>query len=306
MNFFITLITQLIGLFNLAIPAMVAYILAPAFVASTIGKIFFSSLIGLSVWYAMYSNTKKQTRILQFIPSGIYKQNFDGLIKACAIEPDTIHLRYGYTNEMLAMAMFNTVIIDPLLWSGVEEDPEFIKVNKVLTDHVLPTLSELQKTRLAKVKPLFSPAVQNFIFRHELAHVYNNFSIKKLLIVGLCGALTGYTGMSLALAFKHLGFNAILMSVCAAWLVDLLLTFGSNIFFKSFAEKNADIFAAQYSTCEEIEAAAEFFEQLQIIYDIHKDSSALASYLPSIIISGHLNGKSRGRYLRAIARQKTC
>lgn len=305
-NIFSPFKQQIIGIFNLSLPILFFAWAYPTVIITEHGKLICSFLLGFYVWYMNYKTTRNQAKILKFIPTGESKNAFDKLIHACNINPQTINLRYGYTNEMLAMAMFNTVVVDPLLWLDVEEDPEFIKVTNILKEHVLPTLPALQKERLEKIKQVFTPSIQCFIFRHELAHVIYNYSTKKLLLMGITGFITAYTGISVAVALKHLGGIAIVIGMLAAGVIDLFISYGSNVFFKSFAEKNADAFAAQYSSCEEIEAAAEFFEQLQDIQNVHKDPNNILATLPSIVLSGHLDGKSRGQFLRKLAAKKMC
>jgi hypothetical protein len=86
---------------------------------------------------------------------------------------------------------------------------------------------------------------------------------------------------------------------------DLLLTFISNAVWKLREEKKADQFAAQYSTIEDIEAAALFFEQHQEILDTYRQPRNFISYIPSFIRTGHPNGKSRSKYLLKLVSQKT-
>ena len=84
----------------------------------------------------------------------------------------------------------------------------------------------------------------------------------------------------------------------------MFLTYSSNVLFKYNEEKKADLFASKYSTTEEINAAANFFEEYQKYANEYQVSMGIASRIPQVVLSGHPDGKSRACYLRNIATKK--
>ena len=82
--------------------------------------------------------------------------------------------------------------------------------------------------------------------------------------------------------------------------MDLILVFVINYFFKLKQERQADIFALRFSTSEEINQVATFFEKHQEILDTYGEKNFFASYLPSTVLIGYPNGKKRAAWLRRL------
>lgn len=290
--------TQLFGIFNLAIPVLIFYFISPSLFAAWWGISYICLLIGVYIYFMGYKTTRTQAASLTFEPSRIYKEQFEKTIAACKLNPQDFNLRYGFTNEMLAMTMLNTVTIDPLYISSIE-DPEMVKVKDILDQHIVPSLSEVQKNRIQKTKEQYLPAVQRFIFMHELAHVHFNYSYKKLILNGFLAFCSGFIGINAALALlPYSGYLAFAVGIIAAACVDLLLAYVSNALFTAHAEKQADLFAAAHCSKDEVAAAADFFEKHQIINDEFNSLDAISKNLPSVMLNGHDNGFERARVLR--------
>lgn len=293
---------QIVGTLNLAIPILALAWLYPSLFQHIWGIVGCSVVMGLYILYLNYKATKNYVAVLTYIPSGAHKEDFEESIRACNVDPQTIHLRYGYTNEQIAIVAFTTIVIDPLLWQGITEDPVALQVKNILDVHTVPLLPEAQKTRIAMVHDLFSVPAQRFIFKHELGHIFHKYSPKKLAVIGLIGACATYAGVSTAVALQSFGVLAIPLGIFVGGLTDLLLSYTSNVVFKLYEEKRADRFAVRYSTQEEIEAAADFFERHHEVFMTHQGPQNLLTKLPSIIASGHLSGKARADYIRACGR----
>ena len=97
---------------------------------------------------------------------------------------------------------------------------------------------------------------------------------------------------------------ALFIGMIVGGMSDIVLTYASNIFFKLREEKKADIFAAEQSSAEEIEAAAQFFEQHLKLVDTYKEPNSLFAYLPSSVLTGHPDGTNRASYLRDLGNKK--
>lgn len=287
---------QIIGTINLSLPIIALYYIYPPLIVTFWGSIVTSLVIGSYVLYLHYRIAKNSIAPLQFIPSGLHKDQFDAAIRACGIDPKTINLRYSFTNEGIAMATFNTICIDPLVWHGFDEDPAFSQAQLVIAQHITPTLPPLALTRIQTCKALLSEPAQRFLFKHELGHVVQNYSYKKLVLTGIIAATAAYSGIQTAMALS--GMIAGIVGILVGCAVDLLLSYASNATFKSREEYNADLFAVMYSTKEEISAAADFFEKYQDIILTHQEPGSLVLLFPSRMLSGHYDGKSRAEYLR--------
>lgn len=295
---------QIIGTINLSIPVVILALAYPAFLHTTFGLIVSSVLMGGYILYLNYRATKNYAAVFTYIPSGECKEEFEEIIKACKLDPQQIHLRYGYTNEQIAFAAFSTIVIDPLLWQGITKDPVALEVKKILDAQVVPPLSDVQKNRMVKIHELFSAPAQHFILKHELGHVFHNYSKKKLVIIGIIGTCATYAAISAAFAVQHTsGILAVLVGIFVGGLGDLVLSHASNVLFKVYEEKRADRFAVYYSSRNDAEAAADFFEQHHEILATHTDPKNILSKLPSVIVSGHLSGKARADYIRVCVRQ---
>ena len=100
------------------------------------------------------------------------------------------------------------------------------------------------------------------------------------------------------------GIVAIGIGIVIGCITDLAFTYLSNAVFKLREEKEADLFAAHYSSRKEIEATATFFEQHQKIKDRLKDPGNFWALLPSALATGHPDSMTRAHYLRALAAKK--
>jgi len=289
---------QALGVLSIGFMIAAVYFFYPQLLSTTIGKLVCSLLVGLYIYYLQRKATKNLAAALQFIPSGESKAHFDAMISSCNMDPNKIRLRYSYTDSGIAMAMFDTVCIDPLLWNGLESDPEYLKALGVIEQYISPVIPVHIKERLPKFKQILSEGAQRFIFKHELGHVFNNYSEQKLLITGMIGVLAAFIGISVAMATISLSFGAFLLGLLSGGLADLLLSYASNLIFKLREEKNADLFAVTYSSPEDIEAAANFFEAHQKIVNAHVEPDNILALLPQQLLTGHPDGKSRAGYLR--------
>lgn len=240
---------------------------------------------------------------LRYVPTGRWVEDLHAMIVSCGVDPRSIILNYAYTAENIAMTTYNSIVIDPILWSTISDDPESIKIKEIFDAHIAPALSATQKDRLAQIKNIFSANAQRFVFKHELGHVVRNFSQKRLALVWAIGSSAAYAGITAAYMLLPLsGIFALLVGMFFGGVVDLFLTYSSNFFFKVYEEKQADLFAISFSSPEEIEAAALFFEQHQAIIDAQLEPGSLLHYLPSEIVSGHPNGNIRAAYIRSFLR----
>jgi hypothetical protein len=294
---------QIIGVMKLSLPLIAIAHVYPDFFYSTLGVITCCFGMGVYIFYCHWRVAKNMVNALQFIPTGDYKIDFEKNIQECGMNPQAVALRYSY-NESIASATFNTIGIDPLLWKSVEQDPEALKAIQVLNQYVVPGLSELQKNKLLATQELLCDKSERFIFKHELGHIFYNYSYRKLIVIGIVATLTACCGITAALlCVGFLGKLAILLGIIVSAITDLVLTYASNIVFKLREEQKADLFAAAYSSPEDIEAAANFFEKHQTILDTYKESTLLAKLSPEVA-SGHPHGENRALYLRKLAQQK--
>lgn len=295
---------QLFSVFSLSIPLMAVAHFYPWVFSQWYGIIGVSLAMGLYVLYLNYKAAISQNAGLLYKPTGAVKEVLDKITVACGLNPTDLEIRYAYTQEMIGSANFNMIRLDPLLWSLIADDVEAQKAKQVLETHIVPTLSEIQKTRIAGIQQIFTPGAQQFIFKHELAHVIHTFSRKKLALVGCIAVLSAASGIITAqLLFPLLGAFALIIACMVAGFMDLFLSYASNVVFKVRAEYYADMFAAKHSTPQEIEAAADFFEKHAVIMHENQDQTLLAK-LPAEILSGHPNAQSRVAYLRNLAVQK--
>lgn len=295
---------QLLSVINLSIPLIALAYFCPGVYSQWYGIFVASIAMGLYVFYLNYKVAINQNAGLLYKPTDATKEYFEKIILECGFDPKDIEIRYAYTQEMIGSANFNMIRIEPLLWTLVAQDPEAQKAKEVLEAHIVPTLSEVQKKRLSAIQHIFTQSAQQFIFKHELAHVIHSFSRKKLALVGCIGALSACAGiMTAQLLFPLMGAGALLIALVSAAFADLFLSYASNVIFKVRAEYYADIFATSHSDAQEILAAADFFERLEIIVNENQDQTLLAK-LPIEILSGHPNMQSRVAYLRALAAQK--
>lgn len=296
--------TQIFSVINLSLPLMAVAYFYPWVFSQWYGILGTSLVMGLYVLYLNYKAAINQNVGLLYKPSGSVKEYLEKIIVECGVNPNDLEIRYAYTQEMIGFATFNMIRLDPLLWSLIAEDLEAQKAKQVLETHIVPTLSEIQRNRISAIQQIFTPGAQQFIFKHELAHVIHTFSRKKLALVGCIAALSAASGIITAqVLFPLFGGVALIIACIVAACMDLFLSYASNVIFKVRAEYYADVFAANHSTAEEIKAAADFFEVHAVIMHENQEQTLLAK-LPSEILSGHPNAKSRVNYLRNLALQK--
>lgn len=297
---------QMVGVFNLSMPLFLVYQVSPDFLLSYPGIILCSLAIGAYVAYLTYFRSKNEMQSWKFIPSPDQTTIFNKTIIACGLDPAKIALRYAYAGDGVAVTLFNTIVIDPMLWKDID-DPEFYKTREIIEKHVLPVVDEHKKRLHAQIDTILTPSVQEFIFKHELGHVVRQFSTRRIIMLGCMAALA--TGAALWAVWSTIGalggLRAFLVGFIVGTCVDLLLSYASNVFFKAQEEKKADLFACHFSSREEIEKAADFFEQYEGYAQEYRNAlGGMHTMIPSIILSGYIDGKSRARYLRDIAQEK--
>jgi Zn-dependent protease with chaperone function len=133
--------------------------------------------------------------------------------------------------------------------------------------------------------------------------VVANYSRNKLFLVFATGVIFSFSGLMVAQVLLPLSaLGALCVGMIVAGVLDLLLAYVTNYFFKVQQEREADLFAARYSTQEEIQAAALFFEKHQDLRDAHKDTNGFLNRLPSTLTTGHPDGHTRAFYLRSFIR----
>ena len=292
---------QILGIVNLSMPLIVLYQFYPAAITSLWGVLMCALLVGFYVYYLNVKQSKNLVTSLKYSPSELCKEEWIRLVQSCNVGENAVSLRYAYTQENTAMAVYQTVVIDPVVWSLSDRDPEAQKVKDIFQKFVEPGLSEVQKLRVAGVRDILTEEAQRFIFRHELGHVVANYSRNKLCLIFGVGVLFSFCGLMVARFLLPLsGVFAICAGMVVGGALDLLLAYVTNYFFKVRQEREADLFAAQYSTPEEIQAAALFFEKHQEILDANKNMNGFLSRLPSTLITGHPNGHTRAAYLRSV------
>lgn len=295
---------QLIGTINLSVPVIVLYFVYPSLFAHTTGIIACSLMVGLYIWYLNWRQAKALESSLKFVPTAEYQAKFNTLMRECEVNPDDINVRYAYTNEQIAMMVNNMVIVDPVLWDI--QDSEALKVKQIFDLHIKPAISKTQELRLSGIKEALNPAAERFIFKHELGHIVNNFSQKKLFGSFIIGSLAAFCGIYAAMMVVHInGLLAIAAGVIVGGFYDLVYTYTMNAAWKFREEKAADRFAAQYSSPDDIIAAAKFFAKHQEIINSHKEPGNWLAVLPSEITTGHQNGYKRSVFLRALATSRS-
>lgn len=293
---------QALGVINLALPIV---ILAQFYPMQESLKIICSLMIGLYIVYLNYKTAKAQVEQLRFEPTDTNKIALEQIIQACNFNPAKIILRYGFTNEMVATTTFNTIVLDPLLWSIIETDPKAEEACTVINQFIMPQLTQQQKERIPRIRAILSESAQKFILRHELAHVRDSYSHKKIALMGVIAMIATYSGITVALALARYmpGIGALLLGLIIGGLLDLLCSQASNYFFKLRAEQKADLFACAQSTQEEILAAAQFFEKF---HEITSPTQPIGFWarIPHSVLTGYLSGSDRSAYLKKTALSK--
>ena len=119
-------------------------------------------------------------------------------MRLCGFDTGLVKVRYAYTNEGIARAFDDVVSIDPLMSTGRASDPAYQKAVEVLAVHVLPTLTNEQRLRMDRTGELLMPDVQDFIFKHELGHIYYRSTLKRSVLNGFIMAVVTYSALLLA------------------------------------------------------------------------------------------------------------
>lgn len=296
---------SVIGYLVLCPSLIIGFSLYPPLLLSTVGQIVCSLFLGAYVYFLNWKQLQTLEKTLQYCPSGSQADFFRNQIQQCNIPVATVTLKYAYTDEAIAMAAGKTVIIDPILWHDLQNDPEAVKVKDIYEVHIKPTVSLVKQQRIASVNQVLTPAAQLFIFKHELGHIFYNFSTKKFVFIFITGATAVYIGIIAAMAALQInGVVAILVGTVAAAMTDIFLTLLSNVVWKLQEEKMADRFAVTHSTDEEVEAAALFFKKHQEIRDLYPEPGNIWEWLPSQIRTGHQDGMTRYAYLLQLMSHK--
>lgn len=296
---------QISGILNLSLPLIILYNIWPISIENIIGQIVCSLLLGAYVYYLGWVQMHKLQQNLQYSPTGQYRDYFVHLLEECKVDPQVIILKYAYTSESTAMAVGNTVIIDPIACHDLNNDPQAVAVQEIIKIHIIPHLSQSVKIRLEAIADIFTPAAQRFLFKHEVGHVMHHFSAKKLFVILTTTAIATFCAIQAALfAMQFHGAIAILVGMTVGWMMDIILTLLSNLVWKLGQEKQADAFAVEHSSDDDIVAAAEFFIQHQVIVDRYSELDIIMSHLPSVVRSGHQNGKVRAAYILQLMADK--
>lgn len=289
---------ELIGVIQIAMPILFLFHIYPALFMHSFVQIVCALLVGCYFYYINYTVAQKQIKNLQFAPTGKDKEGLEAIITDCKMDPRKINIRYSYTHGMIATATFNTISLDPIVCSETNSDEQALRAKDIIINQILIHQSEETKQNLEQIRQILTPAAQKFIFKHELGHVFYNYSTKKIVLVSVIGFIMAYFGITTAVyTASALGSVAIVLGIFVASFLDLALSYSSNVWIKAHEEKKADFFAARFSSIEETNAAALFFEKYQEIQD-NKTTTGLYAKIPGIILTGHYDGKSRAIYLR--------
>lgn len=186
---------QIIGILNLGFPIVILFQFFPGFVTSLPGSIIISLVIGFYVYYVNSVASKNMAKSLLYRPTGQHAQELNQLIQACGVAPETVNIYYAFTNDVTAMAVFNNIIIDPVVCSLIEQDPQATQVINIFENAIKPQLPPEQKERLQQIKQALSAGAQRFIFKHELGHVVRYYSTKKLIIIWIIGSTSVYLAL---------------------------------------------------------------------------------------------------------------
>jgi hypothetical protein len=295
---------ELIGIINLSLPFAFACYFFPSYAFSFWGIMLYACAIGAYLAYTTYNKTQLIIKSLMYEPTGIDKDLFDAEIVRCGLQSSPIIIRYAYTDDAVAMTMSKVIVIDPMLWSGIN-DPVFLKAKTIIETHVLPGVPQEKKAFHAKIEEALTPDAQKFIFRHELGHIAAQFTIKRIMLTQITGMLFTTFGLYSAYwimpTFGALGAYAtgIIIAAC----VDLAFSYGVNQFFKARSEKNADLFAARFSSPEEINAAADFFVHYETAAQEYRKTINDIIH-PPVFLTGYIDGITRANYLRILAMGK--
>lgn len=309
MNLLSILKQEALGILNLSLPISALIFLSSQFEFSNSIILICSFLFGLYLFFLNYKSAQSQIKQLKFEPCDENKKELAKIVEQVGMNLSQVNIRYSYTTEMICATTFNTISIDPLYCNSLENDSNFQEAKNLIEKYILPQLDLNFKARIEKIKEALTIPAQNFIIRHELGHVYYNYSIKKLLIVSLIGSVAMFMGFKAAIwANSVLGYFSnfylhIIFGLVVAAIIDIILSYSSNLFFKLNEENRADLFAVKYSTFEEINQAANFFEKFSEI-TAKNEITGIISFLPTTILTGYNEGKVRAQILREMALNK--
>ncbi len=283
------LLTHISGILRLATPLFMLYYLAPDFIQTYWGMLASSVLIGLLVLYFGATSSHNLTKTLVYKPTTL-KPFFKQMLYECNQDPKNFEFRYAYCGDALAMAVNNTIIVDPLVMTLTQEDAEAQKICTIFADQIQPTLTEQHNKQITKIAQILTPGAQRFIIKHEIGHVVANYAYKKLATLFATTVIATYAGLTVALTYSVIG------GMIVGGISDIALTLISNRLFKYYEERNADLFAVNYSTLQDSLDAADFFAQHHAI-----TTQQTPRILPSEIASGHMHGIQRAEYIRTCA-----
>lgn len=297
-------INQMRGIFVLSFPLLMLAAWYPTIFQSWWGILAACLGMALYVVYFNYKSTSKHARELVFEPTGDTKEFFEAEIRRCGLSPQSVRIRYGFTDLNVAMALLNTIKIDPLIWKNITTDQKALEVKKIIETYTVPYLPEPKKQFLNAINNQLNSDAQMFIFRHELAHVVYQYTYKYLSMVFLVTTCVAVSGIMSALFAMHFiaNYYALAVGMIVAGVIDVVLTYGfMNPIFKYWQETSADLFAARYSTPHEIIAAAEFFEKYGEFSQEYKERSGFSTAVAQRVLTGHPDATLRGAYLRKLA-----
>lgn len=300
------ILQQIIGIISLSLPAIVAYQYIPTHLLNWYGIGFYSFLVGTYVTYIHYCQAQNLKKALLYAPTGHIKEQLELEISRCGMQPDNIFLRYSYLNDNIATSTMNTICIDPMVWKEINADSEVATVNNIIERQVLPNVPTSMKAMRTHIAEALCPAAQRFIFRHELGHTYHAYTPRilfSLYTIGCTMSALGLYAASCIIPLYGAGI-ALIGGMIIANITDTLLGYVNNALLKVYLEKQADRFAAQFSTKEELESAAQFFEQYEQGAKKYRAATGLAAYLPITALTGHPKMADRVAYLRKAAIEK--
>ncbi|MBI2344993.1 M48 family metalloprotease [Candidatus Dependentiae bacterium] len=297
---------QIIGFIRLSLPIILFFYIFPELLTNFFVQLIVSVCMGIYIWYLSYVQTAALENGLLYTPSGEHREMFRSYITLCNVDPSKIIIKYAYTAQQIAMAIGKTIVIDSTTCSICSGDANVTPIINIFHQLYESKLNDLGKKRQVWQSQNLTPGIQSFIFKHELGHVIDHYSYKKLWVIFLTGALTVFAGITVVnmILFFTNPLLAILIGLIVGMFIDIVLTLFFNLVFKTAAEKRADKFAAKYSTAEEIIQAAHFFAQEQDIIEMYKDPNNWFLKLPTTIYSGHPQGKDRKEYLLKLAKNK--
>lgn len=302
--FLLLLVRQFIGFFLLFVPFLLLYSYKPQFMLSFYGALIYALLVGFRTGYVYYQSSKNLVKGLKFVPSGSVKNYFEEQVKEVGLNPQDIAFRYAYCDSNIALTVFNTIIIDQMMWHGCDEDSVCVEAQNLIKIQIQPVLLPVQKKFHQQIKGALTPDAQRFIFKHELGHVVDNYSWKRIILNGIIGFGGMYSGIFVGkiLVLANYGLVSLLAGIITGGVVDLLLTFVSNVVFKAPKETGADSFAIKHSSKKEIAAAADFFEKYEIYaIEYRKTMGDTISDSAPRFFRGYAPSKERVAYLRNAA-----